>query len=96
MAEAAATQPTAPAPIDFRYLWLSETISKVLGISDRKFVDDLLSDNNEKIRCFFDDAIADFTDSNKRLLFTWRTFYDKLVEETITVLEEGTDHLHSV
>lgn len=90
MAKAAATiQPTAPVLIDFRYRWLSETISKLLGIADKKFVDDLLSDNNEKIRCFFDDTINDFTDSNKRLLFTWRTFYDKLVEETISVLEEG-------
>lgn len=89
MAEAATIQPLAPAPNDFRYRWLSETISKLLGISDRKFVDDLLSDNNENIRSFFDDAINDFTDCNKRLLFTWRTFYDKLVEETISILEEG-------
>lgn len=95
MEEAASTQPSAQTPIDFRHRWLSETISKLLGISDGKFADTLLSDNNEKVRCFFDDAINDFTDCNKRLLFTWRTFYDKLVEETISVLEEGNDYLHS-
>lgn len=96
MEEAESSQPSAPMPIDFRHRWLSETISKLLGITDGKFADTLLSDNNEKVRCFFDDAINDFTDCNKRLLFTWRTFYDKLVEETISVLEEGNDYLHSV
>lgn len=92
MAESVTTQQPALVPIDFRHRWLSETISKLLGISDRKFADYLLNDNNEQIRCFLNDAINDFTDCNKRLLFTWRTFYDKLVEETISVLEEGNEN----
>lgn len=83
-------EPVTPVlTIDYRYRWLSETISKLLGISDRKFAENLLCDHSEKIRCYFDDAINDFADCNKRLLFIWRTFYDKLVEETISVLEEG-------
>lgn len=87
--EASAQLPASAPPIDFRHRWLSETISKLLGISDGIFADNLLIDNAEKIQSFFNDAITDFNDCNKRLLFTWRTFYDKLVEETISVLEEG-------
>lgn len=75
--------------IDYRYQWLSDTISKLLGIPERKFADALLMEHNDQINSFFNDDIDEFTECNKRLLFIWRTFYDKLVEETITALEEG-------
>lgn len=74
---------------DCRYRWLSETISNLLGISERKFADALLIEHNDQINGFFNDDIDEFSESNNRLLFVWRTFYDKLVEEAITVLEEG-------
>lgn len=74
---------------DCRYRWLSETISNLLGISDRKFADALLIEHNDQINGFFNENIDEFSESNNRLLFVWRTFYDKLVEEAITVLEEG-------
>lgn len=78
--------------IDFRYRWLSETISNLLGIFDRKFADTLIAEHNEQIKYFFNDDINDYADANKQILFVWRTFYDKLVEETISVLEEGNCH----
>lgn len=74
---------------DFRYRWLSETISMLLGIFDTKYADTLIDENGENITRFFDDEITEFAHINRQTLFVWRTFYDKMVEETITVLEEG-------
>lgn len=75
--------------INYRHRWLSETISNLFGIADRKFADALITEHNDKINKFFNDEINEFADYNERLLFIWRTFYDKLVEETITVLDAG-------
>lgn len=74
---------------DYRYKWLSQQIGNLLGIYDTKYSDDLIEEHQEEIRQFFDDTIDKHEDLNKRVVFIWRTFYDKLVEETITVLEEG-------
>lgn len=74
---------------DFRYKWLGQKIANLLGIYDLKYADNLIEEHQEEIRKFFDDYIEKHEDINKRVMFVWRTFYDKLVEETITVLEEG-------
>lgn len=75
--------------IDYRYRWLSETISNVLGIFDTNFAEQLITEHSDLVDAFFNDDITDQADSCKQILYVWRTFYDKLVEETITVLEEG-------
>lgn len=75
--------------MDCRFIWLSESISNLLGIFDRKYADTLVNEHSEEFKSFFNDDIIDFSENNKQLLFIWRTFYDKLVEKTITVLEEG-------
>lgn len=75
--------------IDFRYRWLSEIISNALGIFDTSFAERLISEHNDLVDAFFNDDIHDESDACKQILFVWRTFYDKLVEESITVLEEG-------
>lgn len=76
-------------PGDFRYKWLSEMVSNVLGVFDTKYADALIETHADNIRSFFDDDISEFGHINRQILFIWRTFYDKMVEETITVLEEG-------
>lgn len=75
--------------IDFRYRWLSEVISNTLGIFDTIFADQLITEHNDLVDSFFNDDIYEKADNHKQILFVWRTFYDKLVEESITVLEEG-------
>lgn len=75
--------------IDHRFRWLSETISIALGIFDTNFAEQLVAENGDLIDAFFNDDINEQIDSCKQILYVWRTFYDKLVEETITVLEEG-------
>lgn len=74
---------------DFRYRWLSETMSKLMGIFDTKYADALIDEHGEQIRSFFDDEITELAHLSRQILFIWRTFYDKMIEETITVLEEG-------
>lgn len=75
--------------IDYRYRWLSETISNALGIFDTNFAEQLIAEHSDLVDGFFNDDIDEHSDSCKQILYIWRTFYDKLVEETITVLEEG-------
>lgn len=75
--------------MDYRLKWLSEIISNLLGIFDQKYSDALIDEHKEQFMSLFNDEIINFSKNNKQLLFIWRTFYDKLVEETITVLEEG-------
>lgn len=75
--------------IDFRCRWLSETISNALGIFDMSYADQLITEHSDLVDAFFNDDIYEKADNGKQILFVWRTFYDKLVEESITVLEEG-------
>lgn len=79
--------------IDFRYRWLSETISNSLGIFDTNFADQLIAEHSDLVDVFFNDNIYQQSDAHKRILVVWRTFYDKLVEESITVLEEGKKYI---
>lgn len=75
--------------VDFRFRWLSETISNALGIFDTSHADQLITEHSDLVDSFFNDEIYERADNRKQILFVWRTFYDKLVEESITVLEEG-------
>lgn len=74
--------------MDPRHKWLIERISNILGIYDTKYAAELISEHSDLIQGFFDDDIASHDDVRKQIMFVWRTFYDKMVEETITVLEE--------
>lgn len=74
--------------MDPRHKWLIERISNILGIYDTKYAAELITEHVDLIQAFFDDDIASHDDVRKQIMFVWRTFYDKMVEETITVLEE--------
>lgn len=76
------------------YRWLCNTISNLLGIYDAKYAEDLVEEYAEQIKGFFDDEFTQNADIDKQIIFLWRTYYDKVVEETITVLEEGSNYLH--
>lgn len=73
---------------DYRLHWLAEKISNILGIFDIKFAQDLINEHSEEVNAFFCDSIECHADIIKQVIFLWRTFYDKMIEETITVLEE--------
>lgn len=73
------------------YRWFCNTISNLLGIYETKHAEDLIEEHAEQIKGFFDDEFTQNADIDKQIIFLWRTYYDKMVEETITVLEEGID-----
>lgn len=75
--------------IDFRSKWLIETISSSLGIFDTSIAAQTLTEHSDLVDALFNDPIDEQCDTSKQILFVWRSFYDKLVEETITVFEEG-------
>ncbi|XP_055846772.1 dynein axonemal heavy chain 10 isoform X2 [Episyrphus balteatus] len=74
---------------DNRIDWIKYAISNALGVFDAKFVNPLIEENYQKFYSFVDSKNLK-TDNNFEniLVFVWRTFYDKLVEEEITILEE--------
>lgn len=74
---------------DFRLQWLIETISSTLGIFDTSIAAQTLTEHGDLVDALFNDPIDELCESSKQILFVWRSFYDKLVEETITVFEEG-------
>lgn len=78
---------------DFRLQWLSQKISDILGIDDKIFANELIEKNIEQIKDFFDSEFQTNEDLNKGIIFLWRTFYDKMVEETIIVMEEGKQEI---
>ncbi|XP_075151305.1 uncharacterized protein LOC142225437 [Haematobia irritans] len=73
---------------DNRILWLKCTISNMLGVYEPEFVNAVIYDNMNDFKSFLEDKCTKNEDINKIMLYVWRTFYDKLVEEEITVLEE--------
>lgn len=75
--------------LDFRYKWLRERIRGALGVSDPDILDGIINENYYQIKSFFDEEIKETQDLSNRIMFLNRTFYDKLIEEEITVLEKG-------
>lgn len=78
---------------DPRISWLKSTICNLLGVYDSTYVDELVSLNAEEIHEFLDEDYNKVEHINRVVMFIWRTFYDKLVEEEITVLQEGMDNI---
>ncbi|TMW41964.1 hypothetical protein DOY81_012956, partial [Sarcophaga bullata] len=73
---------------DNRILWLKCTIANMLGVYEPEYVNSAIYENLKDFKSFLDDKYTKNEDINKIILYVWRTFYDKLVEEEITVLEE--------
>lgn len=74
---------------DNRILWLKCTIANMLGVYEPEYVNAAIYENLYDFKSFLNDKYTKNEDINKMILYVWRTFYDKLVEEEITVLEEG-------
>ena len=78
------------APNDLRIQWLKSVISNLMGIKDQSYAGHLIRTHAAEFEKFFNIEQRGVKDINQVVLFVWRTFYDKFVEEEITVLEEGT------
>ena len=74
---------------DPRYTWLKSTITNLLGVFEPEYVNMLLAQNYDAFTDFLDAKYTKYEELRHVVLYVWRTFYDKMVEEEITVLEEG-------
>lgn len=84
--------------------WFRQRLSKLFAIPELEYVDVLINDNYEQLKRFFEEDFASQRNRTSeiicngsqlqeqclegRILFVFRTFYDRLVEKEITVLEE--------
>lgn len=78
---------------DFRIEWMKWKILTFFGETDENLFNDMLSQNDGelkvKLQKFLNGVITDMTDSEKRLIFFYKSYYDKIVEEEILVPELG-------
>lgn len=74
--------------VNFHFQWLIDRITCLFGLSDVKFAEALIQENVDDINRLFE-VIENERNDSKAIILLWRTFFDKLVEETYTVLEEG-------
>jgi dynein heavy chain, axonemal len=76
--------------MDQRIVWIKQRIAVTLGVSELDILEATLADNEERLMGFFEPIVVDEPDEMvKRVLFVYRTYYDKLIEEEIIVLEAG-------
>lgn len=71
-----------------RVVWLKTLIANQLGVFDPVYVNTLIRQNMPAVDAFFRRRYESQIDLPYVVMFVWRTFYDKLIEEEITVLEE--------
>lgn len=73
---------------DLRLQWLRDTLTNLMGVDDAKYAETAIAEHRDECVQFFDDAIERYADVHKQCVFVWRTFYDRLVEELVTELQE--------
>ncbi|KAH8295402.1 hypothetical protein KR018_010894 [Drosophila ironensis] len=71
-----------------RVVWLKTIIANMLGVYEPIYVNTMIRKNMPAVDAFFRQRYETQADLPFVVMFVWRTFYDKLIEEEITVLEE--------
>lgn len=73
---------------DWRVQWFRDTLTNLMGVDDTKYAEAAINEHRDECGQFFDDVVESYADVHKQCIFVWRTFYDRLVEEMVTELEE--------
>uniref|UniRef100_A0AAG5CS78 Uncharacterized protein n=1 Tax=Anopheles atroparvus TaxID=41427 RepID=A0AAG5CS78_ANOAO len=76
--------------MDFRAIWIRDRLCKILGVFEPRYIDTVLNELYDELVAFLDDAVIDQRDEHKRILFAYRTFYERLIEEKVTAFEPAT------
>ncbi|KAL7729890.1 hypothetical protein ACLKA6_014739 [Drosophila palustris] len=71
-----------------RVTWLKTIIANQLGVFDPKHVNTLVANNRQAVEDFLNKRYERQAHLDRVIMYVWRTFFDRLVEEEITVLEE--------
>uniref|UniRef100_A0A182Y3M8 Dynein heavy chain tail domain-containing protein n=1 Tax=Anopheles stephensi TaxID=30069 RepID=A0A182Y3M8_ANOST len=75
--------------MDFRAIWIRDRLCKILGVFEPRYIDTVLNELYDELVAFLDDSVTDQRDDHKRILFAYRTFYERLIEEKVTAFEPG-------
>lgn len=75
--------------MDFRIEWLRDRLGSLLGVPEREFTEPVIMQNYDAIKNFFDDVCTSVGELDKRVLFIHRTFYDRMVEKEVVVMESA-------
>lgn len=73
---------------DPRVVWLKTIIANQLGVFQPVYVNTLIANNKIAVDDFLNKRYERQAHLDRVIMYVWRTFYDRLVEEEITVLEE--------
>lgn len=73
---------------DPRIVWLKTIIANQLGVFKPVYVNTLIAKNKDAVDQFLNKRYERQAHLDRVIMYVWRTFYDRLVEEEITVLEE--------
>ena len=71
-----------------RVVWLKTIIANQLGVFEPVYVNTLIANNQVAVNQFLNKRYERQAHLDRVILYVWRTFFDRLVEEEITVLEE--------
>ena len=83
---------------DYRLIWIREKVLTFLNEENSsELFDELLLEDNGKVEdnlaAFLNDEIFGPQDLHKRLCFFYKTYYDKIIEEEITIKEEIVEEI---
>lgn len=73
---------------DPRVVWLKTIIANQLGVFDPVYVNTLIAEHRQALDQFLNKRYERQAHLDRVIMYVWRTFFDRLVEEEITVLEE--------
>jgi len=78
---------------DYRLDWVKERALAFLDETDEELFDEMMSRNDgdleDRLLSYLDDDIAGAHDTERKLFFVYKTYFDKVIEEEIVVPEEG-------
>lgn len=75
--------------MDERIEWLRDRLSCLLGVPEIEYTEPVIIQYHDQIKNFFDDPLDGVQDLERRVFFIHRTFYDRMVEKEIIVMEVG-------
>uniref|UniRef100_A0A336KIK9 CSON011062 protein n=1 Tax=Culicoides sonorensis TaxID=179676 RepID=A0A336KIK9_CULSO len=73
--------------MDDRIEWLRNRLSSLLGVPEREYTEPVIIQYHDQIKNFLDDPLDGIQDLDRRIFFIHRTFYDRMVEKEIIVME---------
>lgn len=73
--------------LSFKLEWLREKIASTLGVLEHEFSETLINENIDEFTNYVEGEIQEISEIDKRVVFAYRKFYEKLVEQEITMME---------